>query len=335
MNQITLSQFLLQAEQQAHIDAPLRLLIETLANSCVAIVNAVSQGALADILGAHGTENIQGEVQQKLDVLANDKLLAANAWTGSVAAMASEEMDTIVPTDNASPSPANYLLLFDPLDGSSNIDVNVSIGTIFSVLRNNNANAAVSEKDFLQPGHQQIAAGYIVYGPQTQLVLTIGQGVHGFTLDRQQGNWQLTHADMRIPVDTSEFAINMSNQRHWDSAIQAYIQDCLAGEEGPLGKNYNMRWIASMVADVHRLLTRGGVFMYPRDKRPSTQDGKLRLLYEANPMGWLVEQAGGSAIDGNHRILDITPTHLHQRVGVILGSKNEIATIARYIKASK
>ena len=334
MNQITLSQFLLNAEKQSHIDAQLRLLIETLAESCIGIANAVSQGALANLLGAHGTENIQGEVQQKLDVYANDKLIAANSTTGSVAAMASEEMDTIVPVENASAS-ASYLLLFDPLDGSSNIDVNVSIGTIFSVLCAPKDHATPSEADFLQTGDQQVAAGYIVYGPQTQLILTIGQGVHGFTLDKQHGNWQLTHPDMRIPADTSEFAINMSNQRHWHAGIQAYIQDCLAGEQGPLKKNYNMRWIASMVADVHRLLTRGGVFMYPRDQRPSTREGKLRLLYEANPMGWLVEQAGGSAIDGDQRILDITPTRLHQRVGVILGSKNEVATIDRYLKVSE
>lgn len=334
MNQITLSQFLLNAEKESQIDAQLRLLIETLANSCIGISSAVSQGALAGILGAHGTENIQGEVQQKLDVFANDKLIEANSWTGSTAAMASEEMDTIIPVENATPS-APYLLLFDPLDGSSNIDVNVSIGTIFSVLRTPKQDATPNEADFLQAGHQQVAAGYVVYGPQTQLILTIGHGVYGFTLDKPQGNWQLTHPDMRIPADTSEFAINMSNQRHWHAGIQAYIQDCLVGEQGPLKKNYNMRWIASMVADVHRLLTRGGVFMYPRDKRASTREGKLRLLYEANPMGWLVEQAGGSAIDGEQRILDITPTQLHQRVGVILGSKNEVATIDRYIKASE
>jgi fructose-1,6-bisphosphatase I len=225
-----------------------------------------------------------------------------------------------------------YLLLFDPLDGSSNIDVNVSIGTIFSVLQAppDAAGRDIEESDFLQPGSHQVAAGYAVYGPQSMLVLTVGNGVVGFTLDREMGSWVLTHDNISIPVDTAEFAINMSNMRHWEAPVRHYIEDCLAGQSGPLGKDYNMRWIASMVADVHRIMMRGGVFMYPRDGRPSGKKGKLRLMYEANPMSFLVEQAGGAAIDGDQRIMEVTPDALHQRIGVILGSKNEVERVGRY-----
>ncbi len=222
-----------------------------------------------------------------------------------------------------------YLLLFDPLDGSSNIDVNVSIGTIFSVLKKPEG-GEVSEKDFLQPGRQQVAAGYCIYGPQTTLVLTVGKGVAMFTLDREQGSFVLVQEHVQIPEDTKEFAINMSNMRHWDAPVKRYVDECLAGKEGPRGKDFNMRWIASMVADVHRILTRGGIFMYPWDKREPNKPGKLRLMYEANPMGWLVEQAGGAATNGRERILDIAPTELHQRVSVILGSKNEVERVTGY-----
>jgi fructose-1,6-bisphosphatase I len=220
--------------------------------------------------------------------------------------------------------------LFDPLDGSSNIDVNVSIGTIFSVLKKQDGEVGVSEASFLQPGRQQVAAGYCVYGPQTTLVLTVGDGVFMFTLDREQGSFVLTQSDVRIPEDTKEFAINMSNMRHWDEPVRRYIDECLQGKEGPRGKDFNMRWIASMVADVHRILTRGGVFMYPWDRREPNKPGKLRLMYEANPMGWLVEQAGGAAINGKQRILDIEPEHLHERVSVMLGSKNEVERLQAY-----
>lgn len=245
--------------------------------------------------------------------------------------MASEEMDTIHRIPSHFPKGRN-LLLFDPLDGSSNIDVNVSIGTIFSVLQlpEEAHSRDIQETDFLQPGVKQVAAGYAVYGPQTMLILTVGSGVVGFTLDKETGSWVLTHPSIQIPTDTAEFAINMSNQRHWEAPISRYIDECLQGKDGPLGKNYNMRWIASMVADVHRILTRGGIFMYPRDHRESVRQGKLRLMYEANPMSFLVEQAGGAAVDGAHRILDIQPTGLHQRVGVILGSKNEVERVQRY-----
>jgi fructose-1,6-bisphosphatase I len=271
-------------------------------------------------------------VQKKLDIIANEVLIEANEWGGHLAAMASEEMDTIYQVPNRYPR-GEYLLLFDPLDGSSNIDVNVSIGTIFSVLVKPEG-PEVSEQDFLQAGRQQVAAGYCVYGPQTTLVLPVGHGVAMFTLDREQGSFVLTQEDVQIPADTKEFAINMSNMRHWDATTRRYIDECLQGSEGPRGKDFNMRWIASMVADVHRILTRGGVFMYPWDKREPGKPGKLRLMYEANPMAWLVEQAGGAATNGRVRILDIAPEQLHQRVSVVLGSKNEVERVTAYYAQS-
>ena len=219
--------------------------------------------------------------------------------------------------------------MFDPLDGSSNIDVNVSIGTIFSVLRKPEG-VGVSEQDFLQPGTQQVAAGYCVYGPQTTLVLTVGDGVTVFTLDREQGSFILTEENLRVPEDTREFAINMSNQRHWAAPVNRYINECQQGVDGSRGKDFNMRWVGSMVADVHRILTRGGVFMYPWDKREPEKPGKLRLMYEANPMSWLIEQAGGVATDGQQRIMNIMPTKLHERVAVFMGSKNEVDRVTRY-----
>lgn len=331
MKNITFTQFLTQQQEQAQLDVNLRLLLENMANSCYQISSLVAQGALADILGAQGSQNVQGEDQKKLDVISNDMLLENSQWTGQLSAIASEEMETIYPiSDEYKRGP--YLLLFDPLDGSSNIDVNVSIGTIFSVLKAPESKQAadINEADFLQSGTQQVAAGYVVYGPQTLLVLTLGAGVFGFTLNKNIGAWILTHPNIQIPVNTQEFAINVSNMRHWHAPVKKYIDDCLTGESGPLGKNYNMRWIASMVADVHRILSRGGVFMYPSDTRPSVKDGKLRLMYEANPMSFIVEQAGGAAIDGKNRILEIKPEKLHQRISVILGSKNEIETIRKY-----
>ncbi|HLU79069.1 MAG TPA: class 1 fructose-bisphosphatase [Burkholderiaceae bacterium] len=328
----SLTQYLVEQQRLEKImSAELRLLIETVARACKAIGHAVGKGALGGVLGTLDTENVQGEVQKKLDVLSNEILLDANEWGGHLAAMASEEMETIHLIPNRYPK-GEYLLLFDPLDGSSNIDVNVSIGTIFSVLHAppGASGREIEEQDFLQPGVRQVAAGYAVYGPQTMLVLTVGNGVVGFTLDRETGAWRLTHDEIRIPEQTKEFSINMSNMRHWEAPVRRYIDECLAGKEGPLGKDYNMRWIASMVADVHRILSRGGIFMYPRDHRPSGKGGKLRLMYEANPMSYIVEQAGGLAVDGEQRILDIQPTALHQRVGVILGSREEVERVHRY-----
>ncbi|CAG2159557.1 class 1 fructose-bisphosphatase [Cupriavidus numazuensis] len=330
MTRISLTRYLVE-EQRKHntIQPELRLLIEVVARACKAISNSVNKGALAGVLGSAGTGNVQGETQQKLDVIANEVLLDANEWGGHLAAMASEEMESFYEIPNRYPK-GEYLLMFDPLDGSSNIDVNVSIGTIFSVLHMPKPGQTVTEADFLQPGTHQVAAGYAVYGPQTTLVLTVGNGVHVFTLDREAGSFVLTQSDVQIPEDTKEFAINMSNMRHWAPPVRKYIDECLAGDEGPRGKNFNMRWIASMVADVHRILTRGGVFMYPWDKREPEKAGKLRLMYEANPMAMLVEQAGGAATNGHIRILDVQPEKLHQRVSVILGSKNEVERVTRY-----
>ena len=327
---VSLTRYLIEQERDhGTIPPQLRLLLEVVARSCKGISLSVTKGALGDILGATESENIQGEVQKKLDIIANEVLIEANEWGGHLAAMASEEMDSIHVIPNRYPK-GEYLLLFDPLDGSSNIDVNVSIGTIFSVLKKPTNSPAVTEADFLQAGNQQVAAGYCIYGPQTTLVLTVGNGVAMFTLDREQGSFVLTHENVKVPEDTQEFAINMSNMRHWDTPIKRYVEECLAGTEGPREKNFNMRWIASMVADVHRILTRGGVFMYPWDKREPNKPGKLRLMYEANPMGWLIEQAGGAATNGKQRILDIKPDTLHQRVSVILGSKNEVHRVTEY-----
>ncbi len=333
-SKISLTRYLVEQQRvHGHIPSELRLLLEVVARACKSISQAVNKGALGGVLGTAGSENVQGEVQKKLDIIANEVLIEANEWGGHLAAMASEEMDDIYAVPNRYPQ-GEYLLLFDPLDGSSNIDVNVSIGTIFSVLKKHNddpkAIESVSANDFLQPGKQQVAAGYCVYGPQTTLVLTVGDGVAMFTLDREQGSFVLTQENVQIPPDTKEFAINMSNMRHWDEPVKRYIDECLQGKEGPRGKDFNMRWIASMVADVHRILTRGGVFMYPWDKREPNKPGKLRLMYEANPMSWLVEQAGGAATNGKQRILDLQPTQLHERVSVILGSKNEVDRVTSY-----
>ena len=327
---ISLTRYLVEQQRlDGHIPPELRLLIEVVARACKSISQAVNKGALGDVMGTAGSENVQGEIQKKLDIIANEVLIEANEWGGHLAAMASEEMDSIYVVPNRYPQ-GEYLLMFDPLDGSSNIDVNVSIGTIFSVLKKPEGAAEVSEKDFLQAGSQQVAAGYCVYGPQTTLVLTVGDGVAMFTLDREQGSFVLTEENVKIPNDTQEFAINMSNMRHWDEPVKRYIDECLQGKTGTRGKDFNMRWIASMVADVHRILTRGGVFLYPWDKREPNKPGKLRLMYEANPMSWLIEQAGGAATNGKQRILDIEPTKLHERVSVMLGSKNEVERVTAY-----
>jgi fructose-1,6-bisphosphatase I len=327
---ISLTRYLVeQQRQEGHIPSQLRLLLEVVARACKSISQAVNKGDLGDVMGTAESENVQGEIQKKLDIIANEVLIEANEWGGHLAGMASEEMEGIYVVPNRYPQ-GEYLLMFDPLDGSSNIDVNVSIGTIFSVLRMPEDNRGVDEGDFLQAGAKQVAAGYCVYGPQTTLVLTVGDGVAMFTLDREQGSFVLTRENVQIPADTKEFAINMSNMRHWDAPVKRYVDECLQGKEGVRGKDFNMRWIASMVADVHRILTRGGIFMYPWDKREPNKPGKLRLMYEANPMSWLIEQAGGAATNGKQRILDIQPTGLHERVSVILGSKNEVERVTRY-----
>jgi fructose-1,6-bisphosphatase I len=330
---ISLTRYLVeQQRQEGHIPPELRLLLEVVARACKGISQAVNKGALggaASILGSAGSENVQGEVQKKLDIIANEVLIEANEWGGHLAAMASEEMEGIYVVPNRYPQ-GEYLLLFDPLDGSSNIDINASIGTIFSVLKMPIHDRGVVEADFLQAGNQQAAAGYCIYGPQTTLVLTVGDGVAMFTLDREQGSFVLIDENVRIPEDTKEFAINMSNMRHWDEPVKRYVGELLAGKDGVRGKDFNMRWVAAMVADVHRILCRGGVFLYPWDKREPEKAGKLRLMYEANPMSWLIEQAGGASTNGKQRILDLRPNKLHERVSVILGAKNEVERVTAY-----
>ncbi len=329
MARITLTQYLIEQQRAGRVSADLRLLIEVVARAVKAIAVNVSKGALAGVLGDAGTDNVQGEAQKKLDVIANEILLQANEWGGHLAAMASEEVEEVhqIPFDYPR---GGYLLLFDPLDGSSNIDVNISVGTIFSVLRNRDTGSEPDEAAFLQPGREQVAAGYALYGPSTMFVLTVGHGVHGFTLDREMGSFVYTHAWMTIPAETAEFAINTSNMRHWEKPVQRYVSELQEGKCGPRGKDFNMRWVASMVADVHRILTRGGIFMYPLDAKCHAQGGKLRLMYEANPMAMIVEQAGGAATTGRQRILDVEPERLHQRVPVILGSSAEVERVTAY-----
>jgi fructose-1,6-bisphosphatase I len=322
MARISLTHYLIRCERDHGLDPDLRLLLETVARACKTISYAVSRGALGDVLGSIGTTNVQGETQAKLDVLANEILVEANEWGGYLAAMASEEMDHAHGIPIAYPRGRN-LLLFDPLDGSSNIDVDVSVGTIFSVLPAP-VEGPATDAAFLQRGVNQVSAGYAVYGPQTLLVLTVGHGVQVFTLDRDTGSFLLTQENLRIPADTTEFAINMSNRRHWAPPVGRYIDECLAGKDGPRGKDFNMRWVGSMVADVHRIVQRGGIFLYPWDDRHADRPGKLRLMYEANPMSFLVEQAGGGATNGMQRIVEVQPAQLHERVSVMLGSKNEV-----------
>ena len=333
MRRTTLSRYLIEQQRaKGNINADLRLLIEVVSRACKSISIAIGKGASAEdggVFGEAGSDNIQGEAQKKLDVLSNEILLDANEWGGHLAGMASEEMALPHSIPNRYPQ-GEYLLLFDPLDGSSNIDINVSVGTIFSVLRCPEGADPTQSTSFQQPGTKQVAAGYAVYGPTTLLVLTVGEGVVCFTLDREYGTYFLTHENMQIPAETKEFAINMSNARHWDRPIKCYIDDLLAGSTGPRGKDFNMRWVAAMVADVHRIMTRGGVFLYPIDNSNRDKGGKLRLMYEANPMAFIVEQAGGSATTGTERIMEIQPSGLHQRVSVILGSKSEVELVERY-----
>jgi fructose-1,6-bisphosphatase I len=327
MRRSSLTQFLIERQRAGRINADLRLLIETIARACKAISTRVNKGPLGGAGVSTGVENVQGEIQKSLDVLSNEILLEANEWGGNLAALASEEMEDVKPTPTHYPR-GEYLLLFDPLDGSSNIDVNISVGTIFSVLRCPKGVKEADEKCFMQPGRDQVAAGFAVYGPTTQFVITVGDGSYGFTLDRETYTFVLTNQNMKIAEDTAEFAINTSNMRRWEPPVKRYIDECLAGKDGPRGKDFNMRWVASMVADVYRVLSRGGIFMYPRDSK--NRDGRLRLMYEANPMAFIVEQAGGAATDGKTRILDIQPTKLHQRVAVVLGSKHEVERVSSY-----
>jgi fructose-1,6-bisphosphatase len=328
LGRTTLSKFLIQQLSSIEGASDLGALLIDVAAAVKAISAMTAKGALGGYLGKIGTTNVQGETQQKLDVLADDVLIKSCEWGGLVAGMASEELEEPYAIPAEFPR-GRYLLVFDPLDGSSNTDVNVSVGTIFSVLRHEKREAPATA-DYLQPGRLQVAAGYAVYGPSTMFVVTVGQGTHGFTLDREIGNFILTHPNMEIPADTSEFAINTSNARFWEPPVHRYVTECQAGKTGDRGRDFNMRWIASMVAEVHRILIRGGVFMYPKDTKDPTKPGRLRLMYEANPIAMLVEQAGGRATTGEKRVLDLVPTGLHQRVPLILGSRNEVERIERY-----
>jgi len=326
----TLTEFIIEEQRRfPQATGDFTALLNYVRLACKRISFLIGRGALGGVLGKTDTVNVQGEAQVPLDVMANDIFLRTSEYGGHLAAMVSEEMDEpyVIPPEYPR---GRYLLVFDPLDGSSNVDVNLSVGSIFSVLRAPDEVREPVAADFLQPGTQQLCAGYAIYGPTTMLVLTLGRGVHGFTLDRGMGEFILTHRDMRIPEETSEFAINASNDRFWEPPVKRYVAECLAGRGGPRGKDFNMRWIASLVAEVHRILVRGGLFMYPKDTKDPQRAGRLRLLYEGNPMAMIVEQAGGAASTGRGRILDVAPEALHQRVPVILGSRDEVARIERY-----
>lgn len=326
----TLNKFIIE-EQRRHPGATgeFSALLNDVVTACKTIAYAVARGALAGLPDPTAAENVQGEQPKALDVLANDILIQQCEWDGHLAGMVSEEMEHPYRIPSHHPR-GKYLLLFDPLDGSSNIDVNISVGTIFSVLRAPEGTAEPTVEDFLQPGTQQVCAGYAIYGPAAMLVLTFGHGVHGFTLDREIGEFVLTHPDLTIAPKTKEFAVNASNERFWEAPVKRYVSECLAGVSGPRGQDFNMRWIASLVAEVHRILIRGGLFMYPKDFKEPAKPGRLRLMYEANPMAMIVEQAGGAASTGRERLLDVKPTSLHQRVPVILGSRAEVERIVHY-----
>lgn len=317
--------------QQDGVDPDLIPLLKTILAACREIAFRVSQGELAGVLGSTLAENIQGETQKKLDIIANELLKEVILETGVVKAISSEEEDLTV----AGNPQGKFLVTFDPLDGSSNTDINSLIGTIFSVLPAKMELAADDAGQFLQPGTAQLAAGYVLYGPSTMLALTTGKGTRLYTLDNTYGGFLLTEEQATIPKYTTEFALNMSNQRYWQPAMQHYVADLLLGKEGPRGKNYNMRWIAAMVGDVHRVLCRGGIFAYPTDRKDPSKPDKLRLMYEANPMSFLVEQAGGISSNGYQRIMEIVPTDIHQRVAVILGSKHEVESCLNYHKAQE
>lgn len=325
----TLTQFLLEQRERPAATDDLGSLINDVAFACASIAQRVACGACGDVLGTAGSSNVQGEAQQKLDVLANDVFLGINGTSGHLAGMVSEEMDAPYVIPPSLPK-GRYLLAFDPLDGSSNIDVNVTVGSIFSILHAPVPGADATVADFLQPGVQQVCAGYAIYGPATMLVLTLGKGVYGFTLDPTLGEFVLTHPSMYIAATASEFAINMSNRRFWEPAVSRYIEECVAGKIGPRRKDFNMRWVASLVAEAHRILMRGGVFLYPRDSKEPPKPGRLRLLYEANPISFIIEQAGGYATTGRERIMAIAPSSIHQRVPFIFGAREEIELIEAY-----
>ncbi len=326
----TLAHFLIE-QRRAHdvAEGDLNQLLLNVAIACKGIANRVACGALGDVLGDATTTNVHGETQKKLDLLAHEYFLRANERSGMLSGMVSEEQELPYRIPARFPR-GRYLLVFDPLDGSSNIDVNASVGSIFSVLRAPEPGQDAEAEAFLQAGTELVCAGYAVYGPSTMLVLSVGTGVHGFTLDPHLGEFVLTHPAIRIPAAVREFAINASNARFWEPAVKRYVDECLAGQAGPRGADFNMRWIASLVAELHRILLRGGVFLYPRDARQTTKQGRLRLLYECQPVAYLVEQAGGLASTGRDRLLEVVPEELHQRSGFVFGSREEVERIEQY-----
>ncbi|MBU2570347.1 MAG: class 1 fructose-bisphosphatase [Gammaproteobacteria bacterium] len=326
---VTLTRFIIEQQREfPGVSGTFTLLLNDIVKACKQISHLVNRGDLIGVLGSADSENVQGEVQKKLDIITNDIMVDSLIWTGHLSGMASEEVDDIIRIPDHYPR-GKYLALFDPLDGSSNIDVNLTVGTIFSILRYNGTDEPQLD-DFLQKGSEQVCAGFVLYGPSTMMILTTGHGVNGFTLDQDIGEFILTHPNMTIPSETSEFAINMSNQHFWEAPVKRYIDECVAGENGPRGKSFNMRWVASLVAEVFRILTRGGVFLYPYDLRDPAKPGRLRLMYEANPVAFIVEQAGGACSTGRERMLDVQPKGLHQRVPLILGSKSEVDRIIEY-----
>jgi fructose-1,6-bisphosphatase I len=325
----TLRQFLLRAQEAGRAESALAAPMEDIAQATRKIAYLVGKGALGTSLGSAGTDNVQGEVQKKLDILSNEVMVEALTWSNNWAGLVSEEVEDTISLAQP-PGRNGYLCLFDPLDGSSNIDVNGTVGTIFAVLRGPDGTTEPALSDFLQPGTAQIAAGFTVYGPSTILVLTTGSGVNGFTLDRGLGEYILTHPDMRIPDTTKDFTVNISNRRFWTGPMQRYIDECIQGEESARGIHFNMRWVGSMVADVFRLLISGGIFLYPWDSKVAGQPGKLRLLYEVNPMSFIIEQAGGASTTGTQRTMEIVPQHIHERAPAVLGSRSEVERVRAY-----
>jgi fructose-1,6-bisphosphatase I len=321
---ITLRRFLTRNAEPGGLDPNLIFLIEDIASACRVIGNRLRNAAFEDNYGLAGDTNVQGEDQKKLDVIADEVFARICENSPRLAALVSEEREDAIWIKD--PEADDYLLFYDPLDGSSNIDVNLSVGSIFSIC----TVGADGDRDVLKAGRAQICSGYAIYGPTMMLILTVGDGVYGFSCEYGTGDFRLTHPQMTIPAETSEFAINASRHRLWEPPVRQYVDECLAGTTGPRRRDFNMRWTASMVAEVHRILTRGGVFLYPVDDGNRAAGGKLRLLYEASPMALLVEQAGGAATDGQTRILDIAPTGHHQRVPVILGSVDEVTRLTDY-----
>ena len=322
MSYLTLSQFLEQ--KSGNLTPELAQVIETIGNTCKAIDQLLQKGALAGVLGSAQHENVQGEEQKKLDVISNDYLIDALKVHPHVGGLASEELDEFTPAQEN----GEFLVLFDPLDGSSNIDINMCVGTIFSILPAQNA--VTKAEDFMQPGTNQAAAGYVLYGPSTMMALTVGAGVVFFTFDPETQEFLLTSENIQVAADTKEYAINASNQRHWEEPVKRYIAELQDGKTSVRGKDFNMRWVACMVGDIHRILCRSGIFLYPYDTKDPQKAGRLRLMYEANPMSMLMEQAGGASTTGRVRILEIQPTELHQRVPVVIGSKNEVDLVTHY-----